>query len=75
MEGCAVNDDLGKAAETKVVTCPYCASTNTEMYALFGKQLLTMQYYCKSCHTPFEYVKDDAALRDGASLTGKDTQS
>lgn len=75
MEGCAVNNDLGKTTETKVVACPYCASTDTEIYALFGQQLLTMQYYCKSCHTPFEYVKDDAALSDGASFSGKDTQS
>ncbi len=27
--------------------------------ALFGQQLLTVQYYCKSCHTPFEHIKDD----------------
>jgi DNA-directed RNA polymerase subunit RPC12/RpoP len=68
----AVNDDSENAAETKTVACPYCASTDIEMYALFGKQLSTMQYYCKNCHTPFEYVKDDA-LRDGASFSGKDT--
>ncbi|HEY7415810.1 MAG TPA: hypothetical protein VH593_11505 [Ktedonobacteraceae bacterium] len=47
---------------TKIVACPYCASTDTEVYALFGQQLLTMQYYCKNCHTPFEYVKDDDSL-------------
>lgn len=70
-----MNNDLGEKAETKVVACPYCASTDTEIYALFGKQLLTMQYYCKNCYTPFEYVKDDAALRDEASFSGKDTQS
>lgn len=46
----------------KEVTCPYCSSTNTELYSLFGQQLLTVQYYCQSCHTPFEYVKDDDSL-------------
>lgn len=34
--------------------------------ALFGQQLLTVQYYCHSCHTPFERVKDDDVLQDYA---------
>lgn len=41
------------------VSCPYCSSTSTEFFSLFGQQLLTVQYYCNGCHTPFEYVKDD----------------
>jgi DNA-directed RNA polymerase subunit RPC12/RpoP len=44
------------------VTCPYCFSVDTEFYSLFGQQLLTMQYYCNTCHTPFEYIKDDDYL-------------
>jgi ring-1,2-phenylacetyl-CoA epoxidase subunit PaaD len=43
----------------EAVTCPYCNSSETELMALFGQQLLTVQYYCKSCHTPFEHIKDD----------------
>jgi hypothetical protein len=27
--------------------------------ALFGSQLLTEQYYCRACRTPFERVKDN----------------
>ena len=46
-----------------VVTCPYCGSTRTELSALFGPQLLTVEYYCNSCHTPFEHVKDDDVLK------------
>ncbi len=42
--------------------CPYCGSAATEPLALFGQQLLTAQMYCQRCHTPFEYVKDDAIL-------------
>ena len=34
-------------------------STDTEFFSLFGQQLLTEQYYCNTCHTPFEYIKDD----------------
>jgi len=41
------------------VVCPYCGSQNTELFSLFGQQLLTVQYYCNECHTPFEHVKDD----------------
>lgn len=41
------------------VTCPYCRSTNTEFFSLFGQQLLTEQHYCNNCRTPFEYIKDD----------------
>jgi DNA-directed RNA polymerase subunit RPC12/RpoP len=54
--------------EKKVrVTCPYCGSTNTELFSLFGQQLLTVQYYCNACHTPFERVKDDDVLNDYAA--------
>ena len=44
------------------VVCPYCSSCDTEFFSLFGQQLLTVQYYCNACHTPFEYVKDDDML-------------
>ena len=46
------------------VICPYCGSHNTELFSLFGQQLLTVQYYCNECHTPFEHVKDDDVLSD-----------
>lgn len=39
------------------VACPFCRSTDTELLSLFGAQLSTTQYYCRACHTPFEYVK------------------
>jgi DNA-directed RNA polymerase subunit RPC12/RpoP len=45
-------------ASTAVI-CPYCGASETELFALFGQQLLTAQYYCRACHTPFEYIKDD----------------
>src|SRR5712691_13199260 len=44
--------------------CPYCGSTNTELFSLFGQQLLTVQYYCNTCRTPFEHIKDDDVLDD-----------
>ncbi|CAG0971389.1 hypothetical protein ANRL3_01520 [Anaerolineae bacterium] len=41
----------------KLVACPFCNSTDTEMIALFGQQMMTSQYYCKNCRTGFEAVK------------------
>ena len=49
------------------VLCPYCGSHNTELFSLFGQQLLTVQYYCNACHTPFECIKDDEVLNDYAA--------
>lgn len=42
-----------------VVTCPFCRSTDTEPLSLFGSQLSTTQHYCRACHTPFEYIKQE----------------
>jgi len=46
------------------IRCPYCNSADTEFLSLFGQQLLTVQYYCNSCRTPFERVKGDDILSD-----------
>ena len=60
--------DRSDSAALKVeVICPYCASHDTEFFSLFGQQLLTVQYYCNTCHTPFEYVKDDDILKTYAT--------
>lgn len=39
--------------------CPFCGASDTELLSLFGSQLLTEQYYCRVCHSPFEHIKDD----------------
>ncbi|HEX2350644.1 MAG TPA: hypothetical protein VHI51_19575 [Ktedonobacterales bacterium] len=54
--------DQAHAEPRARVLCPYCGAEETEPLALFGQQLLTVQMYCQRCHTPFEYVKDDAIL-------------
>jgi DNA-directed RNA polymerase subunit RPC12/RpoP len=58
----------------RAVTCPYCNSNETELFSLFGQQLLTLQYYCNTCHTPFEYIKDDD-VRDEQTATQVADQS
>lgn len=44
---------------SRTVACPFCDSTETEMIALFGMQMMTSQYYCRHCHSVFEAVKWD----------------
>lgn len=46
------------------IECPHCRSANTELASLFGQQLMTSQYYCRACATPFERLKDDDVMRD-----------
>jgi len=39
------------------VACPFCSGEETELYALFGSQLSTSQYYCRACRVAFEHFK------------------
>lgn len=41
------------------VACPFCDAEDTELYALFGSQLSTSQYYCRNCRVAFEHFKWD----------------
>ncbi len=56
------NTQPGHTQASIQIPCPYCRSTDTEFFSLFGQQLLTLQLYCHACHTPFECVKDDDIL-------------
>jgi formate dehydrogenase maturation protein FdhE len=47
--------------------CPFCGSSDADMLALFGQQLMTAQYYCNACRTPFERVKSRDVLADAWS--------
>jgi DNA-directed RNA polymerase subunit RPC12/RpoP len=60
-------DDKQSDRRNKQPACPYCGSTDTELFSLFGQQLLTVQFYCNACHTPFEHIKDDDVLNDYAA--------
>jgi DNA-directed RNA polymerase subunit RPC12/RpoP len=48
------------------IACPYCGSRDTGLMSPFGQQLLTAQYYCRTCLTPFERVKGRDVLADAA---------
>jgi hypothetical protein len=48
-------------------SCPFCGSADVELLSLFGSQLLTEQWYCRACGTPFEHIKDAVAEGDVAA--------
>ncbi len=61
-------------AESNVtIECPHCRSTDTELASPFGQQLMTSQYYCRACGTPFERVRGDDVLNDIAHAMHEDS--
>jgi len=48
-------------AQQAPVFCPFCHSQDTELLSSFGSQLSTEQHYCRSCRTPFEYIRQEEA--------------
>ena len=42
----------------RVVRCPRCGSTETELRSPFGATACKALYWCRSCTEPFEYVKE-----------------
>lgn len=53
------NDDFLKTLKgsSRVIPCPYCDSTNTELQSEFGSTACKSQYYCNDCNEPFEHFK------------------
>jgi hypothetical protein len=40
------------------VTCPFCRKEeHTELHSPFGPQLSVATYWCRACHSPFDYIK------------------
>lgn len=37
--------------------CPWCGSERVERIAAFGPQLISEQYMCLDCRSPFERIK------------------
>lgn len=51
------DDFLKSLSSTKIVPCPLCDSFETELQCQFGSTACKSQYYCNSCHQPFEHFK------------------
>ncbi len=43
--------------------CPFCDGRDTELISPFGSVLSVAGYWCRDCHTGFEYVKWGDARR------------
>jgi DNA-directed RNA polymerase subunit RPC12/RpoP len=39
------------------VTCPWCGSHAVERIGEFGPGMMTEQYMCLACRTPFEMIR------------------
>jgi len=60
-----MSETIGAPHRREGPACPFCGSTDNEMVALFGSQLLTSQFYCHGCHTVFEAVRHGAEGPEG----------
>ena len=39
------------------LTCPWCGSADVEQIGAYGSLLMTAQWYCNACHSPFERIR------------------
>ncbi len=37
--------------------CPFCDGDDTELHSPFGSALSVATYWCRACHTAFEWFK------------------
>ena len=44
--------------ERSTVSCVWCESTSVERIGEFGPGLMTEQWYCNACRSPFELIKE-----------------
>jgi hypothetical protein len=50
---------------TDALRCPFCDSTEVELVAPWGGQLITSQLRCHACNTHFEALRDTFSGPDG----------
>ncbi len=51
--------DQVKSAQPESVACPFCGSSETELFSRFGSMLMSAQHYCRDCRTVFDRVRWD----------------
>jgi sarcosine oxidase delta subunit len=39
------------------VSCPWCGSRDVSEAAAYGSLLMTAQWFCESCKSPFERIR------------------
>ncbi len=41
------------------VECAFCGSSDTEPTGIYGCHMMLSQYYCRGCHSSFEWVREE----------------
>ena len=41
----------------EAMACPFCEGMETELHSPFGSALSVATYWCRRCHTAFEWIK------------------
>ena len=41
----------------ETVPCAFCGSSDTRLHSPFGSALSVATYWCRDCHTAFEWIK------------------
>ena len=52
------------------MTCPWCGSDDTHEMGGYGSLLMTSQWFCEACTSPFEFIRHRGSDVDGASQRG-----
>ena len=52
------------------VPCTFCGGQETELHSAFGPQLSVATYWCRRCHSPFEWIKWRRRREPGAPADG-----
>lgn len=55
--------------------CPFCSTRETELFNAFGSQLSVSTYWCRTCRSPFEFMKWSGAAWTGDSSEGASGES
>ena len=50
----ALAEELGYPETTE---CPFCGGVETELHSPFGSALSVATYWCRRCHTAYEWIK------------------
>jgi transposase-like protein len=62
----ALEPAAAPAGDGRGVTCPWCGSADVHELGPYGTLLMTAQWFCEACHSPFERVRHRGEGEPGA---------
>lgn len=57
VKGSAMAEMATELGYPSSVACPFCSGDETELHSAFGSALSVATYWCRRCHTAFEWIK------------------